>query len=48
MFASGVTLNLSEYVDLAAVNRDDIRLWNEAAAQRQADEAELNRMGARR
>jgi len=46
--SSGVVLNLTEYKDLAAINRDDIVLWNQAEAQRQHDEIELANKGAGR
>lgn len=46
--SAGAVLNLSEYKDLAAINRDDFVLWNEAEAQRKADAIELANQEAKR
>jgi hypothetical protein len=37
-----VTLTLSDYRKLAAISRDDLILWNEAALQRAEDKAALD------
>ena len=42
---AGITLTLSDYKGMAALNRDDIALWNEAEAQRTKDETELQKQG---
>ena len=38
---AGVTFTLADYRTMAAINRDDLVLWNEAKIQREKDEAEM-------
>lgn len=45
---SGVRITLSEYRDLAAINRDDLVLWESARLQRQEDELDLAIKGSER
>jgi hypothetical protein len=40
---AGIVLSLSDYREMAALNRDDLALWNEAEYQREADRAELRK-----
>lgn len=43
MKLAGVRIGLSDYWDIAAINRDDLALWSQAEAQRAEDEAKLRR-----
>lgn len=42
---AGVQISLSDYRTLAALNREDLILFNEAEAQRVQDDAELRGKG---
>lgn len=43
---TGVQFTLQDYRSLAAINRDDLVLFNQAEAQRMKDDAELRKQEA--
>ena len=42
---AGVQISLADYRTLAALDRDDLILWNESEVQRLQDDAELAKKG---